>query len=144
MDKSGGQRMETVAHHVLDGERAIEPVVDDVHSGGGQLRANLVGDAGTNLHLQQGLLFHASARKRQRAESGDRAHRPIVLKVLKALNAIKAFNSFKAIKAIKALKALKAIKAPKAIKTLKTPKALKAVKAVKALKAPKAIKALKD
>ena len=44
MPEAGGERVQAVACHSLYGECAVEAVVDDVHSGGGELGAYLVRD----------------------------------------------------------------------------------------------------
>ena len=57
MPELRGERMQAVSRLVLHGERAIEPVVHDVHSGERELRADLVGHAGEDRHLEERPFF---------------------------------------------------------------------------------------
>ena len=53
MREGRGKGVEAVPDLVLDRERAVQPVVHDVHPGHGELRTDLVRDAGEDRHLEE-------------------------------------------------------------------------------------------
>ena len=71
MTKAGGQRVQTVPDLVLDGEGAVETVVDDVQACKRELDANLMGDARVDGYLQKRTLFVGDGRTGERAEVRD-------------------------------------------------------------------------
>ena len=68
MSKGDGLRMETVPGHVLDGKRAIEAVIYDVHPRKGELGANLMRDACAYCHFQQRAFLVLDHHLRTRSE----------------------------------------------------------------------------
>ena len=60
--------MEAVPRLPLDGEAAVEAVVDDVHARKGELGADLVRDARVDRHLQQRARLVAALRETEGTE----------------------------------------------------------------------------
>ena len=71
MAEMGGEGVQAMARLVLDCERAVYAVVDDVHAGEGKLGAYLVRDASEDRHLEKRALLVAYRRAGERAEVRD-------------------------------------------------------------------------
>lgn len=66
-----GEGMETVPRLVLDGERAVETVVDDMHAGERELGTDLMCHAREDLHFKERAFLVFDGRARDRLEIGD-------------------------------------------------------------------------